>query len=562
MQDSMIRKYALQNAVKFKGTASPGAVIGRIIAEKPQLKAKIKEIARKVNSVIGEINSLTLEEQISLLKKEAPELLKEKKHEERERALPALKKPGKPVMRFEPSPSGPLHIGHAYVLSLNSEYCRKYRGKLILRIGDTNPENIYAPAYEMIEEDAGWVTDGNINQVVIQSGRLETYYRYMVQLIGLGKAYVCKCDPERYKQLIIKQKACPCRNLPKEEQLERWKKMFNGYKQGEAVARIKTELNNKNPAMRDFPAFRINDSKHTKTGKRYRVWPLMNMAVAVDDIELKVTHVVRAKEHHDNAIRQRYIYNYLGKDFPEAIFVGRINFEGMPVSCSKTRPLIENRTYTGWDDIRLPFLAALRRRGYQPEAFVRYAIDVGISLNDKTVTKEEFFKTIDAFNKDIIDGRSHRHFFVQDPKEITIGNSPAQDVELDLHPENRKGGRRFKTGDRFYVSGDDFNSFTEGKLYRLMDCLNFTMEEGRFIFHSLDYKEYREKGEKIIHWLPKEKGMAKVEVLMPDNKVVKGFGENGLGGLKEGDVIQFTRFGFCRLDRKGKNKLVFWYAHD
>ena len=463
-------------------------------------------------------------------------------------------------MRFEPSPSGPLHIGHAYVLSLNSEYCRKYKGRLILRIGDTNPGKIYEPAYKLIEEDARWVTKNNISKIIIQSGRLEIYYKYMERLIELGKAYICTCNPEKYKQLILKQEACPCRGLSKKEQLDRWKRMFKEYKQGDAVVRIKTDLKDKNPAMRDFPVFRINDSRHPKKGKKYRVWPLMNMAVSVDDIEAKVTHVIRAKDHYDNAIRQKYIYDYLGKKFPEAIFVGRINFEGMPVSCSKTRPLIENKTYSGWDDIRLPFLAALRRKGYQPEALIHYAIDVGISLNDKSVTKDEFFKTINAFNKDVIDSGCYRYFFIGNPKEIIIENAPQQEIELDLHPDNKKGGRKFKVKNRFYITGDDFRSLKENKVYRLMDCLNFVMEENKFIFHSLEYKKYKGEGEKIIHWLPKEDSV-KVEVLMPDNKLIKGLGEKGLKELKVNDVCQMERFGFCRLDKKEKNKLTFWFAH-
>ncbi len=558
--ESLIKKYALQNAIRFNGTATTGAVIGHILGEKPELKKKIKEIAKKVNEIVKEVNSLTLEEQKSLLKKEAPELLKEKKHKEKERILPDLKNTKNLIMRFEPSPSGPLHIGHAYVLSLNSEYCRKYKGKLILRIGDTNPEKIYTPAYELIEEDANWITKNNISKVILQSDRLEIYYKYMEKLLDLEKAYICTCNPEKYKELITKQKACPCRNLKKQEQIERWKKMFKEYKQGDAVVRIKTDLKNKNPAMRDFPVFRINDNKHPKKQNKYRVWPLMNMAVTVDDIETKVTHVIRAKDHYDNALRQKYIYDYLKKPFPEAIFVGRINFKGMPVSCSKTLPLIENKTYTGWDDIRLPFLEALKRRGYKPEALIHYAIDVGISLNDKSVTKEEFFKTINAFNKNVIDKSSYRYFFISNPKEIIVKNAPKQNVELDLHPNNKKGGRKFKTKDKFYIAEDDFNSLNENKIYRLMDCLNFIQEEGKFIFHSLEYEKYKENGEKIIHWLPKEE-LVKVEVLMPDNKLVKGLGEKGLKDLKEDDVVQLERFGFVRCDKKEKNKLTFWFAH-
>src|SRR3989338_9556740 len=337
--------------------------------------------------------------------------------------------------------------------------------------------------------------------------------------------------------------------------MKRWKRMFDEYKQGEAVVRIKTDLNHKNPAMRDFPVFRISELEHARQDKRYRVWPLMNMAVSVDDIEMKVTHAIRAKDHYDNAERQKYIYSYLNKKFPQTLFVGRINFEGMPVSCSKTRPLIEDGTYIGWDDIKLPFLAALKRRGYQPGAFIKYAIDVGLSLNDKTVTRDEFFKTINAFNKDIIDHVSNRYFFIWNPVEITIEKAPSHEVELDLHPDHKKGGRKFSTRSSFYITGEDFKAIKGGKLYRLMDCLNFQKKGSKFIFDSLDYQQFKEKGDRIIHWLPKEK-LPEVEVFMPDGVIHKGIGEKALTDMKVGDICQLERLGFCRLDKKEK-KLSF-----
>ncbi len=557
MKDT-IRKYALQNAVRYEGKANPGNVIGKVLGENPSLREKGKELMQQIQTIVKEVNSLGVEKQAEELKKLAPELLEKKVEKKKE--LPELENPKKVVMRFEPSPSGPLHIGHAYVMGLNSEYCRKYKGKLILRIGDTNPENIYKPAYDLIPQNADWITKGNVSEMFIQSDRLEIYYKYMEKLIDMDKAYICTCDPEKFKHLYTNGEACPCREAGKEEQKKRWKKMFNGYKQGEAVARIKTDLQHKNPAMRDWPAFRINDSEHPRVGVKYRVWPLMNMAVSVDDIEMGITHVIRAKDHQDNSKRQEYIYHYLGKKVPQALFVGRINFEDMRVSCSQTRPLIESGKYSGWDDIRLPFLDALKRRGYQPDAFVKYALDVGLSLADKKVTKKEFFKIINSFNREVIDQTSYRFFFIDRPKKIKIDGAPEQDIELDLHPDNKKGGRKFKVHDEFYITEDDFEGFRQDKLYRLMDCINFHKREGKLFFDSTDYEEYKEKGTGIIHWLPSE-GNISVEVIMDDGQKINGLGESTMSMLKEGDIVQLERFGFCRLDKKEKGRLIFWFTH-
>jgi glutamyl-tRNA synthetase len=556
-----IRKFALQNAVRFGGNASVGAVLGKVLSENPSLKQKVKEIQKEVMKVLNAINSLTPEEQKRELEKIAPELLEREKHERKSR-LPELKNvTGRVVMRFEPSPSGPLHIGHAYVLALNSAYCKNYKGNLILRIGDTNPGNIYEPAYNLIPEDANWLTENNIAKVIVQSDRLKIYYSYMEKLLKLEKAYICTCNPDKYKELILKKEPCQCRELPKEEQLERWKMMFTSYKQGEAVARIKTDVHHKNPAMRDWPAFRINENKHPIQEKKFRVWPLMNMAVAVDDIESGVTHVIRAKDHADNAKRQEYIYNYLNKKIPEALFVGRINFVGFDVSSTKTRQLIEEKKYCGWDDIRLPFLQALKRRGYQAEAFTKYAIDVGVSLNDKTVTMDEFFKTINAFNKEIIDAKAHRYFFIEKPVLLTIEDAPEQDIELDLHPDNRKGGRRFKTKDSFYLTKEDFEQLKNNRLYRLMDCLNFIKDGNRFVFDSLDYKTFKDKGEKIFHWLPQQNDLVKVEILMPDNTTKEGLAETNITKVRVDEVIQLERFGFVRCDKIKDKKVFFWFTH-
>jgi glutamyl-tRNA synthetase len=244
------------------------------------------------------------------------------------------------------------------------------------------------------------------------------------------------------------------------------------------------------------------------------------------------------------------------------MFIGRINFTDIKISKTKTRKLIEDGAYTGWDDIRLPFLVSLRRRGYQPDAFTKYSLDVGLSQTDKTLTSEDFFKIINSNNRDIIDPVSNRYFFVPNPKGIEIKNAPEKKVELDLHPDNpRKGKRKFMTKNQFYITEDDFKSLKAGKLYRLMDCINFVKKPKSLEFDSEEYEKYKDKGEKIMHWLPISDDLAEVELLMPDNTLLKGYAEPSVSHLKEGEIVQFERVGFCRLDKKDKGKLKFWFAH-
>jgi glutamyl-tRNA synthetase len=151
--------------------------------------------------------------------------------------------------------------------------------------------------------------------------------------------------------------------------------------------------------MRDFPLARINLTKHPLQGNKYRVWPLMNLAVAVDDIEMKMTHIIRAKDHRDNAERQKMIYKMLNKKFPWTAFLGRIHFKDMDFSTTKMRQAIERGEYKGWDDPRLPTLVSLKKKGYKPSAFWKFAEQVGLSENDKVMNREEYFRLLDNFNK-------------------------------------------------------------------------------------------------------------------------------------------------------------------
>lgn len=560
----LAKKYALQNAVKFNGKANIGTVIGKVLAERPEYKKEIKQIQIIVSAVVKEVNAIPINQQKVQLTVIAPELVGEKPKEEKEelKDLPTHPSGERPTFRFAPSPSGPLHIGHAYIISLNYLYAKKYKGKFILRIEDTNPENIYPPAYEMIEQDAKWLTNNNLSEVIVQSDRMELYYNYALKLIEEAHAYVCLCDAEEFRELIQQKQACPCRDNGVKENLRRWSSMITAYKQGEAVVRFKTDISHKNPAMRDFPILRINETGHPRQGDKYKIWPLMNFAVAIDDMDLRVTHALRGKDHADNAKRQELIHNALKVDTPISVSVGRINFTGgAEVSCTKTRVMIERGDFEGWEDIRLPFVCAMKRRGYQPAAFHRYAKEIGISATDKTVEMAEFLKMIDAFNKEIIDPAANRYFFVAEPVEVKIESAPKKHICLNLHPDSKKGGRIFETETLFYLAKDDVKKLRANELYRLMDCLNFTKKKDGYIFLNEDYESYKKEGKKIMHWLPKTKKLVTVEVRMPDNTIVAGYGEETIAELPIGTIVQFERFGFCRLDEIDGNLYKFWFAH-
>lgn len=564
--EKTIERFALDNAIKFEGKANPGRILGKVLGTHPELKSKAGDVKRDVERIVERINKMSLREQQDRLAERYPEMLEAKPKERRSglKDLPNVTRGF--VTRFEPSPSGPMHIGHAYVLGLISLYATKYVDKdpkVILRIADTNAGNIYPPAYDLLVEDAKWLCGNQITEVVIQSQRMDLYYSYALQLLEKGGAYICTCPAEEFRELAKNKSPCPCRPNEKAHNIKLWHNMFDESKfsQGDVVMRIKTDVQHKNPAMRDFPLFRINDEEHPKTGKKYRVWPLMNFSVFCDDHDMGMTHIIRAKDHADNAKRQEYLYKYFDAPIPETVFVGRINFEGLNISASETRKLIDEGVYEGWDDIRIPFLLAFRRRGFLSDTFLRYAMEVGVSLTDKKVSADEFYKAIHAFNKQKLDDESDRYFFVSDPVEIEIQGAPEIDVDLNLHPTLRKGGRFMTTRGKFYIEKEDADKLKSGKLYRLMDCLNFRKDSNDLIFDSLDLEKYKKEGVRIMHWLPISDDLVKVTVLMTNNQLVSGFAEKKVSDLNVGDVIQFERFGFVRLDSDYGPVMEFRFAH-
>lgn len=392
-----IRAYALKNAISYGGKANPGSVLSSLFNEGLD-KSEVKEVMPKINSVISEISKLSFEEQEVEFEK-LNELVS--KREERV-GLPELPNAENGVvMRFRPAPSGPMHVGHVISNLVSSLYVEKYGGKFYVIFDDTDPEAALLDTYEPLVKDCNWIF-GNVYEFLYSSSRMELYYNYAEKLINENAAYVCECSQEGFKELAENKKACPCRKKSVEKNLEDWKKMIdrNGFNEGEAVLRFKTPekyggMENPNPAMRDFPLARINETPHPREGTKYRVWPLMNLVVSVDDMELEMTHIVRGKDHKDNAERQKMIFEVFDKKYPWTFFIGRIKFTDLVLSKRKITELIQEGVYSGWDDPRLPTVSSLRKRGYTREAFSKFVESRGLTEADKVISAADFFNVID-----------------------------------------------------------------------------------------------------------------------------------------------------------------------
>ncbi len=545
---NVILKYALQNAAKYEGKANLNAVIGKVFSELKDLnKGKVVEEAKKI---INEVNSLKIDEQLKKLQELAPELLEEKKTEEKERPIPDLEGAvkGKVVMRFAPNPDGPPSLGRMRPGYWSWILTKKYNGKYLLRFDDTDPRTKYPikEAYKWMVEDLKFM-GVKPDKVIIQSKRFKIYYKYAEKVIKDGNAYVCICNVEEWRKLIWKSIECKCRSLPFQEHLKRWKKMFKEYKEGEAVLRIKTDIDAPNPALRDWPAFRIIEKHKHPLNKKARVWPLLNFASAIDDHELGVTHILRGIDLMISDERQKYLYKFFGWTYPKTKYAGKLLFHGIK-STSKSRKLIEEGKLTGWDDPRLPTIKALRRRGFRAEALQKFLIDSGLGKSDIKIPVDK----LAFYNKEIIDKDTNRYFFIQDPKKIKIKNVPKLKTKIELHPDfPKKGFRNFETSDEFYIE----DNLEKDKYYRFMHLFNFKNNE----FHSVELN--KELNAKLIHWLPVSKDLVNVEIVMDDASIVKGLAEPAVKKVKVNEIVQFERKFFAKCDKKEKSKLIFYYLH-
>lgn len=572
----LIRKIALLNAVKHDGKAQTGPVMGTILGEKAEFRTRVKEISALINEVVREVNALSNDEQRRIVVEKWPEtLVKEKVDEEKRlRPLPNADRYAQVVTRYSPNPDCVMQLGSARAIVLCYEYARMYEGRFILRFEDTDPK-LKRPVlefYDRIREDLDWL-ECKPDEEYIQSDRIPIYYEYAEKLLKDGNAYVCTCDTELLRRKILASEPCECRDWPPEEHLARWQRMLaGGYREGEVVLRIKTDLNHPNPAVRDWPAARIIDTEkypHPRVGSKYKVWPLYNLACGVDDHLLGITHIIRGKEHLTNQVRQEYMYKHLGWKYPEATHYGRLKITGASLSKSKIVQGMKEGLYKDWDDPRLATFAALRRRGITADAIKKMIIDVGPKTSDVTLSWENLY----AINRKILDPTADRYFFVPNPIELTVKQIPKTfTARLHLHPEHSERGFREYTikpnedsgSASFWVSKRDVDASKTGNAIRLMELFNVEIQSasaysGEASFTSESYEEARKAKVQLIHWIPVGQDMP-CQVVMSDATTLEGIAESACKRLKPNNTVQFERFGFVRIDSVN-TELTAYYAH-
>jgi len=552
-----IRKIALQNAVEHDGKTKDKVVLSKSLGTIPELKNNVKEVIPEIASIVSQVNGMSIEEQKTEIQNNFPEIFDVKENVKEERVgLPPLEgaEQGKVVTRFTPAPNGYPHIGHAKAAIISEEYAKMYGGKLVLRYDDTNPEDTRLEYWAAIKVGLDWLGI-EFDEIKNTSDDIGLLYDKCVEMIKKNYAYVCTCKRDTISKNRKEMVSCECSMGDVKQNEERWERMFKKYKPGEAIVRFRGDMESKNTVMRDPVLFRINDARHAQLAEEHRVWPSYDIAVAVEDSTDGITHALRSKEYELRNELYHAILDALDMRHPKMLEFSRLEFKGMPVSKRILRPLIDEGKVSSYDDPRLPTLAALERRGITPEAIRKFTLSLSLTKADTLAP----FDSLEAFNRKIVDENSIRLFMVKDPKTLTIRNLPNSTVELPNHPSNKMGTRKVMVEDSVFLSSDDVKSLKIGDQLRLMGLGNVKITyinseiTGEFTGDERDVNFMK------LQWVS-QKNAHELKILIPQRLFVDDkFNEESLEEihvyvephyleLRNGEEIQFVRFGYCRKD--------------
>ncbi|AUG46747.1 glutamate--tRNA ligase [Haloarcula taiwanensis] len=562
---------ALLNAVKHDSEAQVGAIMGPLMGENPEFREYGDEIPGVIAPVVERVNGMDADERRERLAELAPAKLEELEAEDEGEDHPLPDLPNTEEydtvrMRVAPNPNGPWHIGHARMAAVVGTYKKRYDGEFICRFDDTDPETKRPDldAYDAILDAIDYL-GFEPDDVVNASDRVETYYEHARDLIELGGAYTCSCPQGEFSDLKNSGEACPHREKDAETTREEFEAMVDGeYESGEMVLRVRTDITHKNPALRDFVAFRMIDTPHPReAAEEYRCWPMLDFQSGLDDHLLGVTHIIRGIDLQDSAKRQQFVYDYFGWEYPEVIHWGHVQVDAydVPLSTSSIAELIADGDLAGWDDPRAPTVASLERRGIRGEAVVDAMIQLGTSTSNVDLAMSSIYSN----NRDLVDDASDRAFFVRDDEahgglvERQVVGGP-EAGEPPLHPDFEERGRReIPVTSGVAVEGDDLPGHGERVWLKGYGCVRHTRDA--FEYTGDDIDAVREEGVDVIHWAPADGPRLRLRTMDGD---VSGVAEPGLLDYDADEVVQFERIGFARLDEVADDpdaESVAYFAH-
>ncbi len=589
-----IKLISLKNAIDYDNVIKFDVVLSKTFSYSKKTNCNIKDFISEIREIISELSILSLDEKKNLYDvlynhgnhyldnrksgsitqtiKGENQNIESGKNLSSNLDLPLLEGAiyGRVVTRFPPEPNGYPHIGHAKAVIIDDEYSKKYGGNLILRFDDTNPSKEKIEYYKAISEGLDWL---NIKPTVVKntSDDMEFLYDYAKKLVQKNCAYVCFCPPEIIKINRSNGISCNCTTNTVDDNLKKLENMIQGkYRQNECILRYRGDMKNLNTVMRDPTLYRIVKDSHPLLLNKYSLWPTYDFATPIEDSLDGVTHAFRTKEYELRNELYYAILSDLDLNKPKLIEFSRLEFQGIPVSKRKITPLIETGIIKRWDDPRLPTLMGLKRRGILPEAIRKFVLSLSITLSETKPSME----ILESFNRKILDPTSIRLFFVKDPIEVHIDKLETDFVEIKNHPNLDLGKRKISVEKIIYISNEDAIKLKIGDTVRLMDLCNIEIiDTGIDEFKNIknaneDGKIHliaKNVGNKISHNIQKIQWVSKCDsvtfkILKPlplyagdqynENNLITddGLAESFISKLNLGTIIQFVRYGFCRID--------------
>jgi len=285
--------------------------------------------------------------------------------------------------RIAPSPTGDPHLGTVYTALFNYAFAKKNKGEFILRIEDTDRTRIVPEAEQKIIDSLSWLGLKWDKGPYRQSERLALYQKTAKELVESGAAYYCDCSSDRLAEVRKKQQAK--REIPRYDR----KCRVNPPKKGKFVVRLRVPADgdtNFEDLIRGNITFKnrdIDDAVLLKSDG----WPTYHLAVVVDDISMKISHVIRAEEWLSSTPKHILIYQALKNKPPIYAHL----------------PLLRNQDKSKISKRKNPVsLVWYRNQGYLPQAILNYLALMGWSMPDgrEKFSLEEFIDKIDLSRVD------------------------------------------------------------------------------------------------------------------------------------------------------------------
>jgi glutaminyl-tRNA synthetase len=388
--------------------------------------------------------------------------------------------------RFPPEPNGYLHVGHAKAFNLNFSIAAEYGGLCNLRFDDTNPCAEETEYVDSIRNDIRWLGYDWGDRLFYASDYFAQLYDYALQLIGLGKAYVCDLSQEEtreYRGTLTKPgKNSPYRDRPVEENLDLFERMRAGeFQDGARTLRAKIDMASPNMNMRDPVIYRILHATHHRTGDTWCIYPMYDFTHGLSDSIERVTHSICSIEFEDHRPLYDWFLDELGVFHPQQIEFARLNLSRTVLSKRRLLQLVEGGHVDGWDDPRMPSLAGMRRRGYTPEAVRDFLRRVGVAKTDSTID----YALLEHCVREDLNASAPRVMAVLKPLRVVITNYEEghfEELPAVNNPEDPEGGSRMVPFSReIFIERDDFLEDPPKKFFRLAPGREVRLKHAYFI---------------------------------------------------------------------------------